>query len=159
MSKTKIVKYSAYEMAMMIWREIIAETGVYETVKSTPSSMDDPSVHVLEYRSYLFSVSVVFTLKDILGQSNFVSTEYGGFLNFLRIWKYWIIPVRSKRTLDHITNIIWCWRLCRILISLFSYFLDISYLIEYISIFMNIVSENVIVSSVCNGINPVEFFY
>ena len=88
-------------------------------MESTPSSMDDPSVHVLEYRSYLFSVSVVFTLKDILGQSNFVSTECGGFFNFLRIWKYWIIPVRSKRNLDHITNIIWWWRLCRILTSFF----------------------------------------
>ena len=44
-------------------------------MKSTPSSMDDPSTHFLEYRPYWLSMSVVFTLKDILGLSIFV---FGG---------------------------------------------------------------------------------
>ena len=35
--------------------------------------MDDPYAHVLEYRSYWLSMSVVFTLKDIMGLSIFVS--------------------------------------------------------------------------------------
>ena len=35
--------------------------------------MDDPSVHVLEYRLYWLSISVVFKLKYILGLSIFVS--------------------------------------------------------------------------------------
>ena len=49
--------------------ELMPETGAYETMKSAPSIMDDPSAHVLEYMSYLLSMSVVLTLKDILGQS------------------------------------------------------------------------------------------
>ena len=51
------------------------ETGVYETVKSTDSSIYDPSEHVLEYSSYWLLISLVFTLKDILGQSIFVSGD------------------------------------------------------------------------------------
>ena len=47
-------------------------TGAYDTVKSTPSRMDYPYAHVLEYISYWLSISVVFTLKDILGLSIFV---------------------------------------------------------------------------------------
>ena len=35
--------------------------------------MDNPSVHVPEYSLYLFSILVVFTIKDILGRSIFVS--------------------------------------------------------------------------------------
>ena len=42
-------------------------------MKSTPSSMDDPSAHVHEYISYWLSISVVFSLKYILGISIFVS--------------------------------------------------------------------------------------
>ena len=48
MSKTKIIKTSADAMEMMIKRYLMTETGEYETVKSTPSSMDDPSTHFLE---------------------------------------------------------------------------------------------------------------
>ena len=48
-------------------------TGSQDTVKSTTSSMDDPSANVLEYISYLFSTSVVFTLKDIMELGIFVS--------------------------------------------------------------------------------------
>ena len=47
--------------------------GAYDTVKSTNSSMDDTSEHVLDYRSYCLSMSVLFTLKDFLGRSIFVS--------------------------------------------------------------------------------------
>ena len=60
---------------MLMQREIITEIGVYDTVKPTPSSMDDPSAHFLEYRSYWLSMSVVFTLKYTLGLSIFV---FGG---------------------------------------------------------------------------------
>ena len=35
--------------------------------------MDNPFSHVLEYRSYWLSISVVFTLKYILGRIIFVS--------------------------------------------------------------------------------------
>ena len=74
MSKINIFRPSIYVMAMMIQREIMPATGVYETVKSNPSSMDDSSAHVLEYSSYWFSISVILTLKDILGLSIFVSS-------------------------------------------------------------------------------------
>ena len=56
-------------------KERMPATGSYDTVKSNPSIMDDPSAHVMEYISYWLSVSVVFTLKDILGLSIFV---FGG---------------------------------------------------------------------------------
>ena len=35
--------------------------------------MDYSSAHVLEYRSYLLSVLVVITLKDVFGRTFFVS--------------------------------------------------------------------------------------
>ena len=43
----------------MMWRLQMIDTGAYETVKSNTSIMDDPSAHVLEYISYLFSTLVV----------------------------------------------------------------------------------------------------
>ena len=52
MSKKKIIKPCTDAVAMMIQRDLIPETGVYETVKSTPSIMDNTYIHVLEYRSY-----------------------------------------------------------------------------------------------------------
>ena len=63
----------SYTIAMIIRRGRMPATGAYYTVKSTTSSMDCPSTHVLEYRSYWLSMSVVFTLKDIMGLSIFVS--------------------------------------------------------------------------------------
>ena len=42
-------------------------------MKSTTSSTNYPSAHVIEYISYWLSLSVVFTLKDIMGLSIFVS--------------------------------------------------------------------------------------
>ena len=50
----------------MIQRETIPETGMYETVKSTPLIVDDQSTHAIEYRSYLLSMSVFKNPKDIL---------------------------------------------------------------------------------------------
>ena len=47
-------------------------TGANGTVKSTPSRTDDPSVYVIEYISFWLSMSVVLTLKEILGMSIFV---------------------------------------------------------------------------------------
>ena len=52
MTKTKRIKFSLYAIVMMIERERMPATGAYEAVKSTSSSMDDPYVHVPEYRSY-----------------------------------------------------------------------------------------------------------
>ena len=73
MSKTKIIKPDADSIAIIMQRDIMPATGTYETLNSSPSIMDYPSARALEYRSYWFSISVVFTLKDILGWSIFVS--------------------------------------------------------------------------------------
>ena len=47
-----------------------------DKVKSTTSSMNYTYSHVLDYISYWLSMSVVFTLRDIMGLSIFVT--YGG---------------------------------------------------------------------------------
>ena len=47
MSKTKIIRHYTDAILIMIQREWIPATGVYETLKSTPSSMDDKSANVL----------------------------------------------------------------------------------------------------------------
>ena len=73
MSKTKITRPSAYAIAMIIRRGQMPDTGAYDTVNSSPSSMYDPYAHVLEYISYWLSISVVFTLKHIMGLSISVS--------------------------------------------------------------------------------------
>ena len=51
-SKTKIISPSEDSIEIMMQRERIPATGAYDTVKSTPSIMDDPYAHVLEYKSY-----------------------------------------------------------------------------------------------------------
>ena len=43
MSKTRTIKTDSDAMVMMTQRDIIPITCAYETVKPTPSSMDDPS--------------------------------------------------------------------------------------------------------------------
>ena len=48
-------------------------TNAYDKVKSNTSIMDDPYAHVLEYISYWFPMSVVFTLKFIVGLGIFLS--------------------------------------------------------------------------------------
>ena len=50
MSKTKIMRPSAYPIATITRRERIPATGAYDTVKSTTSSMDDLSAHVLGFK-------------------------------------------------------------------------------------------------------------
>ena len=60
---------------MMTQRERMPYTGAYDTVKSTTSSMDYPYDHVMDYISYLFSMSVFLTLKYILGLSILVSGD------------------------------------------------------------------------------------
>ena len=72
MSKKKSMRPSAYVISMIMQRERMPATGANDTVKSTPSRTDDPSVYVLEYISFWLSMSVVLTLKDILGMSIFV---------------------------------------------------------------------------------------
>ena len=73
MSKTKIIRPSVDAISMMIQRGRISATGVYDTVNSTPSSMDYIFSHFMEYISYLLSISNVFTLKNVLGLIIFVS--------------------------------------------------------------------------------------
>ena len=46
MSKTKIMRPSVDAISMIMQRERMPSTGYYDTVKSTPSSMDDPSAQV-----------------------------------------------------------------------------------------------------------------
>ena len=46
-SKTKTINPSADAIIMVIQREWIPDTGVYDTVKSTPSIMDDTFAHVM----------------------------------------------------------------------------------------------------------------
>ena len=50
MSNTKIRRPSTDKIAIMIQRELMSATFAYGTVKSTPSSMDDSSTHVMENR-------------------------------------------------------------------------------------------------------------
>ena len=52
MSKIKIIRDSADEIAVTMQRKQTPATGAYGTVNSIPSIVDDPSVHVLEYRSF-----------------------------------------------------------------------------------------------------------
>ena len=47
----KIMNNSADEIAVNLLRDIIPTTGVYETVNSTNKIMDNPSTHMIEYRS------------------------------------------------------------------------------------------------------------
>ena len=67
MYKTKIIKISADSMMMMMQIDLMPETSVHETVTSTTSRVDDPYALVVEYSSYLLSISVVFSLQYILG--------------------------------------------------------------------------------------------
>ena len=50
MSKREIIMPSADAIAMMMWKDRIPDTGEYYTVKSTPSIIDDPFAHVLDYK-------------------------------------------------------------------------------------------------------------
>ena len=73
--KKKIIRTSADAIEMIMRREWMPSTGAYETLKSTPSIMDDQSEHVMEYILYWSSMSGVLTLKYILGMSIFVSGD------------------------------------------------------------------------------------
>ena len=73
MSNKKIIKPYEDAMTIIMQIDLMPSTGDYDTLNSSPSRMDDPSAHVLECKSYLLSMSVVFTLKYILRRSIFVS--------------------------------------------------------------------------------------
>ena len=47
MSKTKILKPSADAISVVMQSDWMTDTGAYDTVQSIPSSMDEPSAHVL----------------------------------------------------------------------------------------------------------------
>ena len=66
---------SADAIYIIMQRELMPSIVSYDTLNSTPSSMDDPYAHVLEYRSYWLSISVFYNLKYMLGLSIFV---FGG---------------------------------------------------------------------------------
>ena len=63
----------AESIAMIMRRERMPAIGAYDTMKSNTSSMDDLSANVLDYSSYWLSMSVIFTLKNIMGMIFFVS--------------------------------------------------------------------------------------
>ena len=48
MSKTKIIKHYEDSISILMWRYIMSETGAHGKMKSTTSSMDNTSAHVLE---------------------------------------------------------------------------------------------------------------
>ena len=48
MSNIKLVYTYVEEIVMMMWRYLMPENGEYETVNSTPSSMDDLSENFLQ---------------------------------------------------------------------------------------------------------------
>ena len=56
-SKTKRTRPSEDSIAMVVRRDWMPDTGEYYTVNSTPSIMDDPSAHILDYKSYRLSMS------------------------------------------------------------------------------------------------------
>ena len=58
MSNKIRMRPSANAIAMIIQRERMPDTGAYDTLNSTPSSVDNPFVHVVDYISYQFSMSV-----------------------------------------------------------------------------------------------------
>ena len=43
---------SADEIDMMMQRGCMPATGTYDIVYSTPSTVDDPSAHIIEYKPY-----------------------------------------------------------------------------------------------------------
>ena len=52
MSKKKLIRPSKDAITMIMQRERVPANIPYDTVKSTPSGMDDPSAHLMEYISY-----------------------------------------------------------------------------------------------------------
>ena len=54
---------------MMTQSDFMLSTGALEMLKSITSRMDYPSTHVLKYRSYLLSISVVLIINEILRHS------------------------------------------------------------------------------------------
>ena len=52
MSNIRITYPFADAISIITQTDLMTETSVYETVKFTPSSVDEPSTHVIEYRSY-----------------------------------------------------------------------------------------------------------
>ena len=73
MSMTKRIRPYADSITTLIQRDPMSATGAYNKVKSTNLGTDYPSEHVLEYRSYWLSMSVLSTLKYILSTSVCVS--------------------------------------------------------------------------------------
>ena len=144
MSKTKIINPDENEFVMMMRREWITSTGAYETVSSTNSSMDDQSANVMEYRSYLFSTSVVFILRVGL----FLYLVVIKNINMVH-WMWWILTFSHHlKILSHTSQIkdySWKYLQYDLVLEVFfretnhfvSYCLYVSDLIEYI-FFLNI---------------------
>ena len=68
----KMIMPSADAIVIIVLRYFIVFTYLYDTLKSTPSSMDDPYEQFLECRSYWLSIYMVLTLNYIL-RRNFLS--------------------------------------------------------------------------------------
>ena len=129
---------------------IIPFNSAEDTVKPTPSSMDDPSAHVfLIYIMFIVNISCFCPKR-------YIRSEYLNVVDFaiFSSFEKWVIPVRSKSTLHHISKMIWCLRFLRKNNKLVLYCLDVSDLIEY----GYIGSENVLVSASCDDVILISFF-
>ena len=73
MYNIKMILCYADAILVMILRDLLPATGAYENVKSSTSIINNPHALVLEYILQSLSISVVFTLKQIMGRNIFVS--------------------------------------------------------------------------------------
>ena len=122
--------------------------------------MDYPYAHVLEYKSYWFSMSFVFTKKDIMGMSILVfggnKDHKNGALNVVDfsilfvVWKIGSYQSYLRGILK--TSPIWysVVYFVGILTRFFPNCLYVSDLIEYSYIFLKISPDNILISASCD---------
>ena len=150
MSNIKIIKTSSDLFAMMIRRYIIPETGVYDTMKSNSSIVDDPFSQL----SWIWNIFLdkVFLFLVVVMNIEMVHWMWW-FFPFFIIYKYLFMPLGYKGAHDYTTNVIFCWRICR-------KDNNFSLLIEFILFdwrgifFLNIYILKILVSTGCNNVNP-----
>ena len=92
---------------MVIQRDIIYETVLYDTTISNLLIIDDPYAHVIKYRSYyFFNIFCLDYKKYSWKYSCFWFTECGVSFHFLIFCGYLIMPLVYKGTLDYTTNVL-----------------------------------------------------
>ena len=105
MSKIKIINSSADTIAMMIQSGFMIVTGAQETVNLTPSIMYVPLAHVIEEKSYVFPISVVSDLNNIIRCSIFVPGVIDEFFNgALNVVDYTIFSSFENIELYHLSQ-------------------------------------------------------